>query len=390
MRICYINPTNNIRRPIAELANLLTEQVHAITIVYPYSPSCPTDNWVPSQMINNPKIKKIPITSWYFSPLRYSFPNIFQLRKAAKANFRENDIVHIWEYYYPISVLPLFFSLFNTKYRQKVILTTDGFVGYSYRPKQPRWLVPAFRLYTQMVARLLYKIPSQITTYGKSMLPHAQKAGVPRQKLKIISTGIHLAKFQQVNPQNVENLKKEFAIQKQKIILYAGMLTERKGINKVIAISEKLLQEGRNIKTLLVGDAHGENIYNAKVNPQWKDMIIFTGGRKDIPDLMHLADVLLLPSEGEGLPGVVMEAMAAGLPVVASDEGCTPDLIENGREGFLVNIGDVDGYYQAVRKILNDGKLAEQFSRNSQKKIQQFSWDNVSDNYLRLYQEISG
>jgi len=80
------------------------------------------------------------------------------------------------------------------------------------------------------------------------------------------------------------------------------MLTERKGIDKVIKVSQQLLDKGLNVKTILVGDAHGENPYTKKIRQEYKNKIIFAGGRKEIPEFMKIADVLLLPSEGEGLP----------------------------------------------------------------------------------------
>ena len=81
MKICYINPTNNIRRPIAELANILTQEGHQISVMYPESKDCPTKNWIANEAIKNEKIRAIPIKSWYFAPLRYSFPNLSQLLK---------------------------------------------------------------------------------------------------------------------------------------------------------------------------------------------------------------------------------------------------------------------------------------------------------------------
>jgi len=386
MKICYINPTNNIRRPIAELSNLLAEQGHEITVMYPSSKECPTKNWVANDTIKNGKVKLLPIKSWYFAPLRYSFPNLIDLCKATKKVYKENQKIHIWEYYYPISIVPLLYAFLKGPQKKKrTILTTDGFVGYSYKPKDPWWLVPAFKIYTQLFARFLFKIPGTITTYGNPMIPYAKKAGVPINKLRIIPTGIHLDRFQNIDVNVVEKLKKEFRIKDEKVILYAGMLTERKGIRKVIKISSQLLDEGYNIKTLLVGDAHGENMYAKLVRPKYKNQIIFTGGRKEIPAFMKLADVLLLPSEGEGLPGVVMEAMASGLPVVATNEGCTSDLIEDGVEGFLVELGD-KGYYKCVKQIFDNENLKINFMKNEKKKIIKFSWKNVKEKYISIYQ----
>jgi glycosyltransferase involved in cell wall biosynthesis len=386
MKICYINPTNNIRRPIAELSNLLAEKGHEITVMYPSSKECPTKNWVANDSVKNGKIKQLPIKSWYFAPLRYSFPNLIDLFKATKKIYKENDKIHIWEYYYPISVIPLIYSLLKgTQKQKKTILTTDGFVGYSYKPKDPRWLVPAFKVYTNLIGRILFRIPGKMTTYGNPMIPYAKKAGVPMKKLKILSTGIHLKKFENINMNKVHELREEFGIKNEKVILYAGMLTERKGIKKIIKISSKLLDEGYKIKTLIIGDAHGENIYAKLVRPKYRNQIIFTGGRKEIPEFMRLADVFFLPSDGEGLPGVVMESMASGLPVVATNEGCTSDLIENGVEGFLVKLGDKgEGYYNAVKDLLNDEHLAEVFKINAKKKIATFSWKDVGERYLNI------
>jgi UDP-glucose:(heptosyl)LPS alpha-1,3-glucosyltransferase len=246
-------------------------------------------------------------------------------------------------------------------------------VGYSYKPK---YLTLPFKIYTQLFARFLFKIPKTVTTYGKALLPYAKKAGVPLKKLRIIPTGIHLNKFQNVNKNKIKNLKKEFNIKNEKIILFVGMLTERKGVDKVINISQKLLKENHNIKTLIVGDAHGKNIYQKLVKPEFKSKIIFTGGRKDIPELMHLANVLLLPSKGEGLPGVVMEAMASRLPVVATKEGCTPDLIE---ELARTN----NEYYSTVKMILNN---KNNLAKTHLNKIKDYDWKIIKNKYETLYQ----
>jgi len=388
MNICYVNPTNNIRRPIAELSNILAKEGHQITVMYPESKACPTKNWVANEAIKNGTIKTVPIKSWYFAPLRYSFPNLFQLIRETKKIYKNNHKVHIWEYYYPLSLVPVLSGLFNRKKKRKTILTTDGFVGYSYLPKEPKWLVPAFKIYTQCFARLLFKIPRTLTTYGQTMVPYAKKAGFNLKKLKIISTGIHLERFQKVNQDKVAELKDEFKIKDEKVVLFIGMLTERKNPEKVIEISQQLLSEGKNIKTILVGDAHGENKYQNLVPKKFKNKIIFAGGRKEIPEFMKLADVLLLPSEGEGLPGVVMEAMASGLPVVATKEGCTPDLIEDGEEGFLVNMERrKDGYYYALKTLLDNPELRKTFAEKGLEKINNFEWKTVTQKYFSLYNE---
>ncbi len=386
MKICYINPTNALRRPIAELSKQLAAQGHQVTVMYPSSKACPVKNWVPNAALESGTIKLRKIPSYYLESLRYSFPNLRLLWKNTKEIFRENDRVHIWEYYYPISVLPLLYALTSKKRRRKLILTSDGFVGYSYTPKDPWWLVPAFRMYTQSFARFLFKIPPKMTTYGRALLPAAKKAGVPLGKLQILSTGIHLDRFKGVSKKELAALRKEFSLQKGKdeqVILFVGMLTERKGVKTVVKVGADLLRSGKKVKVLIVGDAHGENVYEKYVAPEFKDKIIFTGGRKDIPALMKVSDVLLLPSEGEGLPGVVMEAMCSELACVATDEGCTRDLLLDNEAGVLVPLGSSPAVYRrAVEKVLDNPK---KYGRRGKELIKHFSWDVMLKRYKKLY-----
>ena len=249
----------------------------------------------------------------------------------------------MWEYWYPINVVILFYALI-TGQRKKLIMTTDGFVGYSYKPKEPRWLVPAFKLYTRILGWFLFRIPGSLTTYGKAMLPFAKEARVPLKKLSVLGTGIHLDRFQNVSSKKVDQLRLEFDLEPgEQILLYLGMLSERKGIRIIIEVGQRLLSSGWKGKIIIVGDAADED-FPSLVTTEFKDKIIFPGGRSDVPEFMSLADCLLIPSEGEGLPGVVMEAMAAGTACVATNEGCTPDLIDSGINGFLVEFGDVDRY----------------------------------------------
>ena len=357
MKISYICPTNYVRRPISELSSMLANQGDSIIVAYPFSKKYSTKGWAPNIKIETEnKVQIEHISSWYISSLRYNITKPLATLQSMKRIFK-SDIVHLWEYWYPLSVFVILYA-FITKQRNKLIMTTDGIVGYSYNPKKPWWLVPIFKIYTKTIGQLLFKIPIQLTTYGKSMLPYAKKARFPMNKLSIYGTGINISKFNNINVNKIKKLKKGFNIKEtDQTIIFVGMLTERKGISTVIKVAKMLLEKSNNIKILIVGDAHGPNIYLDQVQEKYKDKIIFTGGRTDIPELMKLADCLLLPSEGEGLPGVVMEAMAAGTACVATNEGCTPDLIDSGVNGFLVEHKNVEEYTKAVRNILNNPKL---------------------------------
>ena len=203
------------------------------------------------------------------------------------------------------------------------------------------------------------------------------------KKLMVQGTGIHLDKFQHVSEEKVNDLREEFSVESdEKVLLFVGMLTERKGVKTGIEVGIRLLDTGKKIKVLLVGSTDDKLFYKKLVPKKYSKKIVFVGGRTDIPVWMNLADVLLLPSEGEGLPGVVMEAMASGTACVAANEGCTPDLIDSGTNGFLVEHADVASYTDAVKQVLDDSK---KFGDAAYEKIKNFGWEKVAKEYLEIY-----
>jgi len=97
---------------------------------------------------------------------------------------------------------------------------------------------------------------------------------------------------------------------------------------------------------------------------------------------------LLLPSEGEGLPGVVMEAMSQGLPSVCSNIPCIPDLIDNNKNGFLCNKDGVGEFANNVNLLIKKKNLRDTFGKDARIKIKQFSWDKSLKKYEDLYSKL--
>ena len=105
--------------------------------------------------------------------------------------------------------------------------------------------------------------------------------------------------------------------------------------------------------------------------------------------LYQASDMLLLPAEGEGLPGVVMEAMTAGVPCVASDIPCMPDLIENGKSGFLCDKDDLAAFATRIRQLLKNKALRHKIENEAMKKMKEFEWDKIIKKYLELHDKIN-
>ena len=95
---------------------------------------------------------------------------------------------------------------------------------------------------------------------------------------------------------------------------------------------------------------------------------------------------MFLPSRGEGLPGIVMEAMASELAaVVATDIPCTCDLVDDGKTGFLCPVDDIACFREKIKYLIDNKKLKQEMGKNSLKKIRFFDWHPLKERYLELY-----
>jgi glycosyltransferase involved in cell wall biosynthesis len=115
----------------------------------------------------------------------------------------------------------------------------------------------------------------------------------------------------------------------------------------------------------------------------------FLGVRTDIPDLLGAMDVFALSSDYEGNPLSVMEAMAAGLPIVATAVGGVPNLLENGREGFIVQPGNVQDLSNAVSCILQNRELRQSLGRAAaQRARENFDVSAMVQAYEEMYENL--
>ncbi len=152
--------------------------------------------------------------------------------------------------------------------------------------------------------------------------------------------------------------------------------------------SDPALRE--NLFLLLVGDGSlraelEERIAELGVG----DRVLITGTRDDIPDLLRLMDVFVLPSLNEGISNTLLEAMATGLPVVATAVGGNPELVENGANGLLVPVGDEKALAAALHRLYLDADLRRSMGEDSLRRIRRtFNWPRAVADYLAVYDEV--
>ena len=155
-------------------------------------------------------------------------------------------------------------------------------------------------------------------------------------------------------------------------ILCVGRLTPAKGQHMLIDAVERLTQQGRRVRLRLLGT--GPEIASLRKQTAQNrivDYVIFEGAMNQdrIRSFYAVADLFCLPSFAEGLPVVLMEAMAMGIPCVSTQITGIPELIRDGTDGLLVAPSDLDALVKALAKLMDDASLRERFSNSGRKRI---------------------
>lgn len=137
----------------------------------------------------------------------------------------------------------------------------------------------------------------------------------------------------------------------------------------------------------------GDGVQEAELKKKAKELgvehqIHFLGFRKDVYKISSAADLFLFASLQEGLPVAIMEAMACGLPIVASRIRGNIDLIDSGKGGYLVHPMNVDGFVKGIQKITENKERLERMKRYNLEKVQKYGIDAVVEQMAGLYQSM--
>lgn len=166
-----------------------------------------------------------------------------------------------------------------------------------------------------------------------------------------------------------------------KTIIFVGGLHPVKGVQYLIEAMAIVHLEMPDVKLVIVGDGvERARLEELAERLNLNGCIQFAGQvpQESIPRLMHQADVFVLSSLSEGLPVVLLEAMAAGLSIVATNVGGIPDIVEEGVNGYLVNAKNPDELADRLLVLLQNDEIREEISANNREKAELYTWDKVA------------
>jgi glycosyltransferase involved in cell wall biosynthesis len=175
-------------------------------------------------------------------------------------------------------------------------------------------------------------------------------------------------------------------------ILFVGHVNPVKGVDLLIRAAETWVKTGDfDFHLKIVGDGPARStaryIRDCKA-AGLTDRVVFAGIREDVPRLLAEADIFVQPSRMEGLPTALLEAMTAGVPVVAAAAGGIPDIVVHEKNGLLVPPGDASALAAAVRRLAADPDLRRRLRQEGVETVSAFRWSAVGAAYLDVYRTI--
>jgi len=210
----------------------------------------------------------------------------------------------------------------------------------------------------------------QLIAISQPMIEWAHQEKIaPRERIVKIYSGIEVEQFQG-RPGNPE-LRERFGIKPEETVIgVVSKLWKGKGHEILIDAVARLLDRGYKLKLLIVGEGDLENRLKEKVNRLGiTEAVVFTGFWSIVPEVTAILDIAALPSFYEGMGRVVLEAMAAGKPVVASSVGGLTELIKDQVTGYLIPAGDVDALVERLEILMNDPDLREKMGAEGSRHV---------------------
>ena len=218
-----------------------------------------------------------------------------------------------------------------------------------------------------------------------------ERGRLPTEKIVVIHNGVDAERYRDATVADTT----QFGVPAgAPIVLFVGRLDQQKGPLDLIHAFRLLAARHNNVHALFVGEGPlREEIEAAILESQLQHRVHLLGRRNDVPELMKAASCLALPSLWEGLPNVVLEAMAAGLPVIATQVEGTTELLQggggNGDLGLLVPVGNPASLAEGIERILIRPDESNAMSVKSQHYVSlNLTWDDTASAYAQLYHDL--
>jgi len=217
-----------------------------------------------------------------------------------------------------------------------------------------------------------------------------RRLGVPSARLTVIRNAINVDRFAGVDPAYRNSLQGMFAEPRSLVVGAAGRLSPEKGFANLVAAAAMVIREDPRIGFVIFGEGRLRGELEQQINTLGlAGKVILPGFRDDLDNYIPAFDLLALPSYTEGLPNVVLESLAAGVPVVATAVGGVPEVVQDGISGYLVSPGDPDALAERILRVLHSADCGCSMGGQGREYVRDhFSFSTQATGYQRLFDSL--
>ena len=278
----------------------------------------------------------------------------------------------------------LFFKIFHPKV--KFLLTLQEGDAPDYPKKQ----MGLFWFVLKPLFKAIFTKADYIQTISNYLAVWARNMGY-KGRLEIVPNGVDLQKFKIQNSKfKINELKQELGIKdNDKILITTSRLVEKNAIGDII---EALKYLPENIKFLILGEGPlKENLKSKIKNLKLENRVLLMGHIEPhkVPNYLAISDIFVRPSLSEGLGSSFLEAMAAGVPVIATRVGGIPDFLKNGETGLFCEVRNPQSIAEKVMGYLNNPSRTNKIVENAQKLIREnYDWDLIAQKMGAIFNKL--
>ncbi|MDO8509318.1 MAG: glycosyltransferase family 4 protein [Nanoarchaeota archaeon] len=232
-------------------------------------------------------------------------------------------------------------------------------------------------------SRIAIKMTSRIIAITPWELDFIEKYGGSKDKISVVPNGMSKDFFKKIKS---NDFKKNNNI-KGDLVLFFGRLSPTKSPDKFVEIAKLILKERKNVIFVIRGPDEGLKQKVIDMIGEEKKIILLeaTRDREEIIKMYQSADIFVMPSYREGLPLTLFEAMASGLPVVATPVNGIPYEMEDVKNGYLVPYENIEMFKDKIIGLLKNKKLRKKISANNLLKAKSYDWDKISKKTEEIY-----
>jgi glycosyltransferase involved in cell wall biosynthesis len=254
------------------------------------------------------------------------------------------------------------------------------------------------RFYAWLDKTLLKRF-DKVVAVSDPVMQEIRRHGIKSGRAVKILNGIDVEKFSKQG--SGESFRSEFGIPENAVVIgTVGRLAEEKGHSLLLDAALRIVRHHPNVVFIFIGDGPlrrdletkaGEvsNRLERSKNDRIADHFIFAGVRDDMPEMYGIMDFFILPSMNEGLPMVLLEAMASGKPIIATSVGAIPKVLDGGRHGVLIQPDDRKELEDAMLGLLGNPHRARKLGERARERaVKDFSSKSMADKYIEIYKEL--